>query len=141
MQVREILSRDVVSVGSDATLQTAVEAMLENRVGSVLVVDAGLRGILTESDALLAGYRTERPFTELPVRRVMSTDLVTVTESTSVKRALESMREHGVKKLPVVDGLDVVGVVTVTDVGTHLPEALSEVRSARRHRGRWERDR
>lgn len=59
MEVREIMSSPVVTAAPEDTLRTAVEQMLEERVGSVVVLDNGLAGIVTESDVLRACYRDD----------------------------------------------------------------------------------
>ncbi|WP_247730555.1 CBS domain-containing protein [Halovivax limisalsi] len=57
MEVREIMSSPVVTAAPEDTLRTAVGRMLEERVGSVVVLDGGLAGIVTESDLLRAWYQ------------------------------------------------------------------------------------
>lgn len=139
MQVRELMSTDLVTVGRTSTLRDAVETLLANRVGSVLVVDGETPvGILTESDALLAACRTDRPLTEIPVRAAMSSPIEHVRPSATVLSAVRRMREAGVKKLLVRDGLDVEGILTVTDVARAMEDVRDEAAGiARTHRD-WE---
>ncbi|ELZ10964.1 signal-transduction protein containing camp-binding and cbs domains [Halovivax asiaticus JCM 14624] len=126
MEVREIMSSPVVTVGVDATLDEAVETMLVNRVGSVLVVDDGLVGIVTESDILAALFEAEATLSALAVADVMSTELVTTTSTTSVKAALRTMEAEGIKRLPIRGGTKPLGIVTLTDIAWHLPDRLRE---------------
>ncbi|MDS0293058.1 CBS domain-containing protein [Halogeometricum luteum] len=132
MQVRQIMSSPVVTVDAGATLRDAVGEMLERGVGSVIVVDAGPVGIVTRTDALREAYRGDGSLSTVPVSRAMSRDLVTTTGKASVTSAVEEMKRRGVKRLPVRDGVELVGVVTVTDVAEHQPQAVNEVR---RHLG------
>lgn len=136
MRVEEVMSTDVVAVDGDATLEAAARAMTETRVGSVLV--RGDRpGILTETDAVRAGYELDEPFSAIRVDRVATWDPVTVAPDDSVDRALATMVEAGVKRLPVREGIDLVGVVTVTDVAHHVPDRVREVRRAASKRREW----
>ncbi|SFR43644.1 CBS domain-containing protein [Halogeometricum limi] len=137
MQVRQIQSAPVETVSTDATLREAVGAMLERGVGSVVVVDAGPVGIVTDTDVLAATYREDCSLSAFAVTDVMSRGLVTTTPKASVTRAIETMERHGVKRLPVRDGLDVVGIVTTTDVARHHPEAVSRIRSRQSNRDDW----
>jgi CBS domain-containing protein len=136
MRVDDVMSTDVVAVDSDATLEAAAKAMTDANVGSVLVKGSRV-GILTETDAVRAGYELDDPFSAIPVARVATWDPVTVEPEDSVDRAVATMVENGVKRLPVRDGIDLVGVVTVTDVARHVPEQVREVRRATRKRRDW----
>jgi CBS domain-containing protein len=112
--------------------------MLDNRVGSVVVTDDGNpTGIVTETDVLLTGYRTGDAFEEIDLGRAMSSPLVTVTGDTTVRRAVERMRDREIKKLPVIDGLDVVGIPTLTDIAHSHEEFLDEARRIEAARVEW----
>jgi CBS domain-containing protein len=127
MHVREIMTEDPVAVDKDASLQRAVGQMLENGTGSVLVTEGERTvGILTDSDVLRAGYLSERALPEIPVEREMSSPLVTGHPDDDVSAAVATLREEEIKKLPLEADLEIVGIVTTTDLATHHPEILSE---------------
>jgi len=76
-------------VTADVVAAPAVGRMLRERVGSVVVTrDANPAGILTETDALKAGYLSERPFAEVPVSKAASGPLVTVSPGATVRKAV-----------------------------------------------------
>lgn len=137
MQVSDIMSSPVVAVGAEATLEDAVGRMLEHRVGSILVIETGLWGIITRSDVLRALYATEASLDETLAKEVMSADVVTIDPNASVRTALRLMEEHQIKKLPVVVDFEVIGIVTLTDIGRHQPDAVREVRNTIERRDRW----
>lgn len=137
MQVKDLMSTPPVTVGADATLQEAIEVMLEQRVGSAIVVDGGLRGIITRSDVLRAAYVAGGDLDAIAVTRGMSGDLVTTDPDTSVRQALQLMEVHDIKKLPVVENLELVGVVTMTDIAQHLPEQVREIQGGIDRRDDW----
>ncbi|MFB6094760.1 MAG: CBS domain-containing protein [Halanaeroarchaeum sp.] len=123
MTVADVMTTDLVTAAREEPLQAAVSRMLDHGVGSVLVVaDEDLVGLVTETDVLAMGTSFERPFEELTVSRAMSTNLVTTTPETPIEDAVGTLRDHGVKKLPVLDEGDLVGVLTLTDVVYHRVE-------------------
>jgi CBS domain-containing protein len=142
MLVRDLMATDVVSVDRDASLETAARAMLSAGVGSVLVtVDGTPAGIVTETDALAAGSETGDSFADIDVAAAASAPLVTVQPSITVRAAVERMREADVKKLPVVDGMDLRGIVTLSDIALHVPDLLREAQELEAQREGWESDR
>jgi len=127
MLVREMMTADVVTVGADATLRDAVAALLDHGVGSVVVtVDGDPAGLVTETDALEAVYEGACAPGEVPVRDLIERPVVTTAPDRTVQRAARTMADEGVKKLLVLDDMDVVGIVTLTDVVWHLAEIRSE---------------
>ncbi|QIB73843.1 CBS domain-containing protein [Halogeometricum borinquense] len=137
MQVAQVMSSPVVTVTLDATLREAVRSMLERRVGSVVVLDTGPVGIVTRSDALWGTYQDGGSLADIAVTDVMSRDLVMTTEQTSITTALDTMKQHEVKKLPVRDGMELVGIITMTDIAEHHPEVVHEVRNRISRKGDW----
>jgi CBS domain-containing protein len=115
--------------------------MLREGVGSVVVTrDGDPAGIVTESDALKAGYLSERSFTEIPVSKAASGSLVTIPPSATVRKAVSQMRERDVKKLPVVESMEIVGIVTMTDVVRRQEELIDEAVGLEAGRQDWSSD-
>jgi CBS domain-containing protein len=137
--VEEVMQTDPVTCPFDASVQTAAVRMLERDVGSVIVRrDGNPYGIVTETDALHAGAATKRPFADIPIRRVVSHPLVTVTGETTVRTAIRRMNDEGIKKLPVVEGVELRGIVTSTDVAAHYNDFVAEAHALDERRNRWE---
>lgn len=140
MRVRDAMSSPVVTVPVDVTLREAAAAMSRNGIGCVLVTaeaEEPPRGILTESDALRAAGRRDVPLSSIPVREVASHPLVTVQPHRTLGYAVDTMVEHGVKRLPVVDGMEAVGIVTLTDIALRHDEIKSEGVELGEARKRW----
>lgn len=128
MSLAELMSTDLISVPLGVTLDEAVNEMLGNRVGSVLVVDGDEPvGIITETDVLAAGSGTERPFADIPVSRAMSPNLVTIDPDATAEAAIERMQEYGIKKLVVTEDGTLIGIVTTTDLVLHRTDLVEEV--------------
>ncbi len=127
MDVRDVMTPEPVVVDRDASLQRAVGEMLKRGIGSVLVgEDDRVVGILTDSDVLRAGYLSEKALPEVPLEREMSSPVTTIHPDDSVSDALELMREEGIKKLGVEEDVEIVGIVTMTDLAVNQPEIMAE---------------
>lgn len=138
MLVKDVMATDIVTCDVGATLQTAVERMLKNDVGSVIVThDDDPYGILTKTDALHAGAVTERPFPDIPVKKVANNPLVTANKSETVRTAIDRMHNKKIKKLPVVEDLDVVGIITQSDISTHFHAFIREAHELEQQHGSW----
>lgn len=121
------MTEEVVTVEAGSSLRRAAAEMVENDIGSVVVTEKGTpEGIVTERDALDAGGRSDLPFSEIPVRKIMSYPLKTVEPGASLQTVVKEMNLYGVKKLLVMDGLELVGIVTTTDVLSHVNDIRRE---------------
>jgi CBS domain-containing protein len=117
MLVEAAMAADLVTCSVEESLQSGVERMLRNRVGSVVVCEADTpAGIVTETDSLYAGAVTERPFTEIPIRKVMSSPLITIPPDKTLRRATQRMHEENIKKLVVVEEMEFLGIITAQDI-------------------------
>ena len=135
MLVREVMSSPAITVDPSASLHDVTEAMLESGTGSVVVTPDGdgddalgqaATGIVTESDVLRAAHRTGRPLVTISAETAASSPLVTISPDRTVRLAVDEMVEEGIKRLVVVDGFDIVGIVTLTDVALEYSEIRSE---------------
>jgi acyl dehydratase/CBS domain-containing protein len=127
--VSEVMQPSVETVAPTATVSEVARLLSERDVGSVVVVEDDIVGIVTESD-LVSLVATGGDPEEAPVETVMSTPVHTVGADESVVVAAERLREHRIKKLPVVggesgeedgDSAALVGIVTTTDLAHFLP--------------------
>ena len=138
MQVGDIMTSPAVTVVRETTIHDAIEQMLRHKVGSVVVVmDDSAVGILTRSDALRGAYHAGGNLQEIPVTRAMSDDLLTTKRTRTVRSALKTMELNNIKKLPVVEDFEPVGIVTVTDIAQHLPAQVREVRENLERQDDW----
>jgi CBS domain-containing protein len=122
VKVAELMSKPVCWVEPEATLAAATTLMGERRVGSALVMDQGrLVGILTERDVVRAMSSAH----DAPLRPVvewMTKDPRTIGPDASVRDALRTMVEGGFRHLPVVEGDEVVGMLSMRDIATALAD-------------------
>ena len=112
----DVMARAVVSVAPEDTLGEAAQKMVDEGVGSAVVLEHGrLIGILTERDLLKAAAGRVHS-SEARVREWMTEEPITALSETSVEDAVRTMLEHGFRHLPVVEEGRTVGVVSLREV-------------------------
>ncbi|OZM77287.1 oxidoreductase [Pseudonocardia sp. MH-G8] len=135
--VAQIMARDPESVTADATVGDAAQRMRDADTGDVVVLDSDrLVGILTDRDIAVRVVAEGRA-ASTGVREVCSgQDLTTVTPDTSIDAAAQLMREKAVRRLPVVEGDHVVGVVSIGDLAIERDErsALADISATEANR-------
>ena len=127
--VARLMSTPVETVTPDTLVEDAAETLLDNDIGSLVVVDddGQLAGILTTTDFVDIVAKS-RPKAETTVERYMSTDVVTADAGDSVSDVADVMMERGIHHLPVVDDDEgVIGMITTKDMAAYL----SSVRAPR----------
>jgi CBS domain-containing protein len=133
---------EVFDVPADATVREIADQMDIHSVGCLLVVDdadAPL-GVITDRDLLRRVVAAGRDPEKTTARDVMTSELVTATAGEPLARAIERMREHGIRRLPVLEGGRAVAMLSLDDVLQslsgdlwNLSEALRiELRETRR---------
>jgi CBS domain-containing protein len=117
MKIREVMIKNVVALQEDVTAYEAVKLMNENRIGCLVVLQYGqVVGILTERDMLERVLEKCRNPKETRVTEIMTTRVIVGTPDMQIDEAAKLMFEKKVKKLPVVEGNRLVGLVTLTDL-------------------------
>ncbi|MFC4786484.1 CBS domain-containing protein [Nocardioides sp. MAHUQ-72] len=109
------------------TTETLVEAARKMRdldVGALPICgeDDRLAGMLTDRDIVLRCVADGANPSTVRVADYAGDETVTIGADDSVEEALRTMTDHGVRRLPVIDGHDLVGVVSQADVARHLPD-------------------
>lgn len=129
--VGDVMSRKVIVVGGDVSVEEAARQMsrLDSEgLGCVLVeVDGRVEGILTERDIVCRVIARGLPAANTRVRDVMSKPVVGVTPDTPVEDALKIMSQRNIRRLPVVEGDRLVGIVTLTHVARAISAEYEEL--------------
>lgn len=111
-----LIGDPVATIRPTATLREAAEQLAADDVGLLVVVDgAGVRGVISERDVILA-IADDLELTEERVRDSASTDVLKVEEDVSVRDAAVAMTEAGIRHLAVARNDVVTGVVSIRDV-------------------------
>ncbi len=120
------MSSPVRTVERDTAVTDAARILQRNRIGALVVEDDGIAGIVTETDVVRA-VAAEHDIERLPITHLMTKDVVTVPVDAPVETACDRMRSNDIKKLPVTDDEELVGIVTTTDVAHALVPDLDDV--------------
>jgi len=139
MFVQELMTTDVVTVSADGTLRGAVHELLSEQVGSVIVVDdeGHPAGIITETDVLHAGYQSGDRLADIAVADLSHRPVITTKPTATVQTVARKMADEEVKKVPVMDDLDLVGIITLTDIVWHLSEIRKEATALEDAHSQW----
>lgn len=115
-KVRDVMTPDPVGVYYDQTIAETARVMRDGNVGAVLVVNGdSLSGVVTDRDLVVRGL-AEGAGPESPVGPLCSAKLVGVEAGADVAEAERLMGENAVRRLPVVDGGQIVGMVSMGDL-------------------------
>ena len=131
--VREVMTPSPLTVTRQATVEDAAQRMREHGVGDVLVASgARLRGILTDRDIIVRAIAMGHNPVVTLADECCSTDVLTVNADDTTERATELMRQHALRRLPVIDGGQLVGIVSICDlaVAEDPKSPLADISSA-----------
>ncbi|MBT2746463.1 MULTISPECIES: CBS domain-containing protein [Lysobacter] len=116
-QLLEAKTAEVFAIGPDAPVIDAIRLMAEKRIGAVLVMEgARLAGILSERDYARKIVLQGRSSADTPVRDIMTAQVVSVNLNDSAERCMQIVTDKRIRHLPVVEGGEVVGVVSIGDL-------------------------
>ncbi|MDH5199878.1 MAG: CBS domain-containing protein [Candidatus Bathyarchaeota archaeon] len=119
------MMRNVKTVRTDDSAWDAVVKMNKFRIGSVIVTNNGRPvGIITERNILERIVEPRLDPSSVKAKDIMSAPLITVDLNAAVEEAAQIMARKGIKKLPVVDGGRIVGVVSTSDIVRTSPTQL-----------------
>ncbi|MER7056485.1 MULTISPECIES: CBS domain-containing protein [unclassified Streptomyces] len=132
--VRDIMTGDPVTVEPQASVTSVARIMRDQDLGAVLVTDGDeLRGLVTDRDLVIRSVAEGGDPERTTVAGACSDDMVTVRSDEELDHAVELMREHAVRRVPVVDDGRPVGIVSLGDLAMErAPEsALGDISVAR----------
>jgi len=114
--VRDVMTPGPIGVDYDQSVGEAARAMRDWGVGAILVVSNGsLYGLVTDRDLVVRAVAEERGADE-PVGPLSSANLIGVDADADVHEAMRLMRQHGVRRLPVLEDGQVAGIVSLGDL-------------------------
>ncbi|TRO47072.1 CBS domain-containing protein [Candidatus Bathyarchaeota archaeon] len=123
--VRDIMRRNVKTVRTDDTVHAAVQKMNKFQIGSVIVTNNGRAvGIITERNILERIVEPRLDPGTVWAKDIMSAPLITVDPNDAVEEAAKIMAQKRIKKLPVVEGDKIVGVISTSDIVRANPTQL-----------------
>ncbi|KMY55296.1 hypothetical protein AC623_16270 [Bacillus sp. FJAT-27231] len=119
MKVTEMMTSNVACCEPESKIQEAAQKMRELDVGVIPVCDNDqLVGVVTDRDVVINGVAHDIPV-DAQVSQIMSTDIVTGNCNMLVEEAAELMAEHQVRRLPIVENDQLVGIVSLGDLAVN----------------------
>jgi CBS domain-containing protein len=129
MLVRDVMRKNVVVAKPSVTIREASKVMGDMHIGSLVVREEDdIIGILTERDVLLAVAKGVNPENVL-IEEIMSKKVVTVESGKKLEDAVDLMMKHKIKKLPVIEGKKLVGIITASDIVVVEPKLIANIAS------------
>jgi CBS domain-containing protein len=140
MKARDIMSSGTECVSASDTLETAARRMATEGVGAMPICgdDDRLQGMLTDRDIVVRAIARGKDVARTLVSELAEGKPVTIGADDSVRETLATMERAQVRRLPVIDGHRLVGIISAADIARHLPrrksgKLLQEI--SKRHRG------
>ena len=124
-KVRDIMTSGAECAGIDDTLVDAARKMRDLDVGALPICgeDNRLKGVVTDRDIVIRCVADGRDPSTVKVSELAEGKPVTIGADDSAEEALKTMQEHGVRRLPVIDGHDLVGMLSQADIAVNLRDA------------------
>lgn len=122
MKVKDIMSKDVVTIGADASVADAAKKMKEADVGSVVVLDKNaVKGIVTDRKIVTNCIAESKDPGREHIGNITSKSVITCSEDSDVHDALMTLGKNKIRRCPVVnDRKELVGVLSVADIAGEM---------------------
>jgi CBS domain-containing protein len=121
---REVMTQDAQCVGENDSVLDAAKRLAELDVGAMPICgeDDRLKGMLTDRDIVVKVLAEGKDPSDVKAGELGEGEPVTIGADDSVEEALRTMKEHKVRRLPVIDGHQLVGIVALADVARAMPD-------------------
>jgi CBS domain-containing protein len=130
--VRDIMARNPVILPGDTSIQQTAQRMRDEDIGNVIVGDDNnLQGIVTDRDIVVRALADGRP--DARIREIATGNVTTIEADRPVDEAAQIMRDQNVRRIPVVENGQPVGIVSIGDLAIQLDDdsALADISAAR----------
>jgi CBS domain-containing protein len=117
MPVRDAMRSDIITADQDETMDKVARLMAQWKVTVLVVTDASKPvGVITEKDILAQLVAEDLKPSDVQAEDIMSSPIITISGDETVSDALDRMMEFDVSRLPVMDGSDMVGIISKPDI-------------------------
>ena len=126
LKVGDVMVKEVVTIDENFSVKEAADVMNKFEIGCLIGVRRGkAMGILTERDVLKRVVAIGKDASKVKVKDVMTSPLVVAEPGMDLAEAVKLMFQMKIKKLPVVDGKRLVGLVSLTDIARFQPQMIT----------------
>jgi CBS domain-containing protein len=123
--IRNIMTKTIVTIDENKTALEAARLMSERGISSLIVMKDGMpKGILTERDFIKKVCAKELHISQVKIANIMSKIRTYADPDTPIEVAVQRMVNQRIRRLPIIQEGQVVGIVTVTDLARHLRTIL-----------------
>jgi len=123
VRIRDVMTESVVTATPDASVREVAETMRERNVGSVVLVEDGRPvGFVTDRDLAVSVLADGRDPSDRACDHA-SAPVVTAGPDLDITEAAELMVEHGIRRLPVLEGGELIGIITLDDLAVRTGDA------------------
>ena len=124
-KARDVMTPDAQCIGENDTVADAAKRLKELDVGAMPICgeDDRLKGMLTDRDIVVKVIAEGKDPADVKAGDLGEGKPVTIGADDSIEDALDSMREHAVRRLPVIDGQKMVGIISQADVAKNVDES------------------
>ena len=126
VKVEEAMTKNPVTVNSNITISDCAKIMEENKIGSVIVKDENLLGIITEEDIVRKVVSKKLDINNVTAKNIMESNLFTISGKEDIYEALMLMKDKKINHLPVVQNGELIGFLTIKDI-LKIQPGLSEL--------------
>lgn len=121
MLVKDVMTKNVITIDSNQTIIEAYKKYRDNKVGSLIVTDREkCIGIVTERD--LIEKAIDKDLKTTLVKEIMTSNVKTISPLDNIETASEIMEKYHIKKLPVLYNDNITGIITINDIVHIKPE-------------------
>jgi CBS domain-containing protein len=125
LKVEDVMIREVITIDENSSVKEAAEVMNKFEIGCLIAIRKGkAMGIITERDLLKRVVADVKDTTKTKVKDIMTSPLVVVEPAMELEEAVKLMFQMKIKKLPVVEGKRLVGLVSLTDIARFQPQMI-----------------
>ena len=131
--IREVMTEPIETCEPGSSIQDAARKMQNGDFGAIVVAeDNELRGLLTDRDIVVRAVAEGRDPSDVKVEEICSKDLTSLSPDDTAEEAVKLMREHSVRRIPVVEEDKPVGIVSIGDLAVSRDEqsALADISAA-----------
>jgi CBS domain-containing protein len=114
--VKEAMKVNPVTVNPKTSVKEAAELMKNKGIGNCIVVDDKPVGIITESDILKKVVAEDRKASEVLVEEVMGSPIIVIDPYVDIEEAMKTMSKCNIRRLPVVENEELIGIITQKDI-------------------------
>ena len=114
--VKEAMKPKPITVKTKTTVKEAAEIMKKKGIGNCIVVDKKPIGIITESDILKKVVAEDLKASDVLVEDIMQTPLIVIDPYVDIEKAMQTMIKCNIRRLPVIENGELIGIITVKDI-------------------------